>query len=336
MSRHPATDGPAGRADRRRTTAGEHPPSGGHRSLSNGTEKADHEHDEHGGYEEQGPPSMIDEKDGRVSDDASGKNLPHVRSPIRVAGRSRPILWLPKAVRLARPSIIRIVGRGASADWNETLEDTTDCRGGWRRAGAVIHRSRADRSFARRNRTRPGERNSRHRSVQVQQEVGRSAQFQLPPRRSTTARTPGQAILKRPALRIRRSRTMAPLPQATLPVPQVPERTQARRSEPASAATAKSIFGRHAPAVPTSATPCGESDSEGASRRKNTVVSSARQPKEKQMSTPPDSEPEPTRPTWKMLLVVAAAILVAEAAYHWSDISAFAHLPEIANSLGIG
>lgn len=54
------------------------------------------------------------------------------------------------------------------------------------------------------------------------------------------------------------------------------------------------------------------------------------------MPTPPDSEPKPSRPTWKTLLLVAAAILVAEAAYNWSDISAFAHLPEITHSLGLG
>jgi len=48
------------------------------------------------------------------------------------------------------------------------------------------------------------------------------------------------------------------------------------------------------------------------------------------------SEPGPTRPTWKMALIVAVIILVAAAATHWDEVSAFAHLPEIEHSLGIG
>lgn len=46
-------------------------------------------------------------------------------------------------------------------------------------------------------------------------------------------------------------------------------------------------------------------------------------------------EHAPSRPTWKTLLLVVCAIVAVEVAYNWSDISAFAHLPEIAHSLGL-
>lgn len=58
-------------------------------------------------------------------------------------------------------------------------------------------------------------------------------------------------------------------------------------------------------------------------------------PKEIQMAPPRNPEPEPTRPTWKMLLFLVGAVLMAEAVYHWSDISAYAHLPQIEHSLGL-
>jgi len=52
-------------------------------------------------------------------------------------------------------------------------------------------------------------------------------------------------------------------------------------------------------------------------------------------SNSPKPEPAPTRPTWKMALIAAAAILVGEAAYHWSDISANAHIQQIEHILGL-
>ena len=54
------------------------------------------------------------------------------------------------------------------------------------------------------------------------------------------------------------------------------------------------------------------------------------------MSHESDSEPEPTRPTWKWLLAAVVVIVAIEASTHWSEVSAFAHLPQIEHSLGIG
>ena len=48
------------------------------------------------------------------------------------------------------------------------------------------------------------------------------------------------------------------------------------------------------------------------------------------------SEPEPTRPSWKMLVAAVAVFLAFEGASHWPQISTFAHLPQIEHSLGIG
>jgi len=53
------------------------------------------------------------------------------------------------------------------------------------------------------------------------------------------------------------------------------------------------------------------------------------------MAKSPNDEPAPTRPTWGMLLIAVGALLIAEAAYHWSDISAAAKLPEIEHYLGM-
>jgi hypothetical protein len=49
-----------------------------------------------------------------------------------------------------------------------------------------------------------------------------------------------------------------------------------------------------------------------------------------------DNEPAPTRPTWKMAGLAGIAVLAIYAMSHWPEISALAHLPEIAHALGIG
>ena len=49
-----------------------------------------------------------------------------------------------------------------------------------------------------------------------------------------------------------------------------------------------------------------------------------------------DTEPKPTRPSWKMAVVVLGIIVVAETAYHWPQLSKFAHMQKIEQSLGIG
>ena len=54
------------------------------------------------------------------------------------------------------------------------------------------------------------------------------------------------------------------------------------------------------------------------------------------MSEELNTEPEPTRPNWKWLLAVAIVVLSVEGASHWSEISEFAHLPQIGHSLGLG
>jgi hypothetical protein len=54
------------------------------------------------------------------------------------------------------------------------------------------------------------------------------------------------------------------------------------------------------------------------------------------MSQAPDSEPAPSRPTWKWLIGFVAIIVAVEASINWSDVSAFAHLPQIKHVLGIG
>lgn len=57
------------------------------------------------------------------------------------------------------------------------------------------------------------------------------------------------------------------------------------------------------------------------------------------MPAPHDSgpaEPTPSRPGWKTLIFVVCAILAIEATYNWSEVSEFAHLPQIAHSLGLG
>jgi len=53
------------------------------------------------------------------------------------------------------------------------------------------------------------------------------------------------------------------------------------------------------------------------------------------MAKTPEAEPEPTRPTWNMVLLLVAALLVGEAAYHWSDISANAQVQQIEHFFGI-
>lgn len=54
------------------------------------------------------------------------------------------------------------------------------------------------------------------------------------------------------------------------------------------------------------------------------------------MTSIPQDEPEPTRPTWSMLFVALALGAVIAIGYHWHDISAYAHIPELKQSLGLG
>jgi hypothetical protein len=52
------------------------------------------------------------------------------------------------------------------------------------------------------------------------------------------------------------------------------------------------------------------------------------------MASAPEGEPQPSRPNWKWAVAAAAFIVVAEAASHWSEVSAYAHIPEIMHTLG--
>lgn len=54
------------------------------------------------------------------------------------------------------------------------------------------------------------------------------------------------------------------------------------------------------------------------------------------MSNSRQSEPAPTRPTWKMGLIGLVAVLAAYTAYHWSDISANAQVQHIEHVFGVG
>ena len=54
------------------------------------------------------------------------------------------------------------------------------------------------------------------------------------------------------------------------------------------------------------------------------------------MTSIPDKEPQPTRPTWGMLFVSLTFGAVIAISYHWNDISAYAHIPQIKQSLGLG
>tara|TARA_R110000787_G_scaffold26578_5_gene74262 strand:+ start:3553 stop:3717 length:165 start_codon:yes stop_codon:yes gene_type:complete len=54
------------------------------------------------------------------------------------------------------------------------------------------------------------------------------------------------------------------------------------------------------------------------------------------MSQEPDTEPAPTRPSWKGLIVFVAVIVAIEASINWPKVSSFAHLPQIKHFLGIG
>ena len=54
------------------------------------------------------------------------------------------------------------------------------------------------------------------------------------------------------------------------------------------------------------------------------------------MSQAPDTGPEPTRPNWKWLLLFVVAIAAIEITTNWTDVSAFAHIPQIEHTLGIG
>lgn len=52
--------------------------------------------------------------------------------------------------------------------------------------------------------------------------------------------------------------------------------------------------------------------------------------------TPAAPEPEPTRPSWKWLVIIVAGIAVITSIMHWDEVSEFANLQEIGQALGIG
>jgi hypothetical protein len=54
------------------------------------------------------------------------------------------------------------------------------------------------------------------------------------------------------------------------------------------------------------------------------------------MSQEPGIGPAPTRPNWKWLVVFVVAIVTIEVVTNWSDVSTFAHIPQIEHTLGIG
>lgn len=47
------------------------------------------------------------------------------------------------------------------------------------------------------------------------------------------------------------------------------------------------------------------------------------------MSTPSNTEPEPSRPNLKWLVALVVVVVVVQVSTHWSEVSAFLHLPHI-------
>ena len=54
------------------------------------------------------------------------------------------------------------------------------------------------------------------------------------------------------------------------------------------------------------------------------------------MSQASDTGPEPTRPNWKWLVGIVAVVVAVQVMNNWTDISTFAHLPQIEHMLGLG